>query len=445
MEKLGLFQFLNKLESNGKITAESNDKIQKLLDLNTKTLSRIFLILAGFYALLFTASGLFTFFTEGWFGYSKGMKTVLGFLPFLIGGAFYGFTFMKHKDSKMRMETVTMFFAIMMGASIFLIAFAQQMDVKTNDLLKVWLLFIIPLLYIGKSSWIAILYLGVNLIHLQPDLRIWFRNEEPELFTNSMYFWFYLLAFAPHFMLHLNQSSRKQSFRMIFLGWLVVISVLPASALAIKAGHFFWIPALLLGMYVLGKKFYGDNNTFLARPFQTATLLTVPTLFIVLSNRVILQGLESLMSFDRIEFWTTEHYVHFALGFVAFAAITGYVLKVRNQNPDWNKLIIYMPFVVLFLMLCLYLIEYDVVNLTWWLVLVLNLYVFIIAFHAMFQGSNNNNVVYMIFGLIVLVQLMTNVYQNMDRANWVKALFFLAVGGLFYAIVLLFRDDLRTD
>src|SRR5690606_9995934 len=160
----------------------------------------------------------------------------------------------------------------------------------------------------------------------------------------------------------------------------------------IKAGQWFWAPASILGMYIVGKKYYAQNSSLAARPFQTVALLLIPMLLISLSNRFLFSLLLQFDNIEMIEKWSTEHLIHFTLGLLFFVGIIWHILKYRAKHPEWNKIIIFLPAVVLFMLLVIYLDEFEVVNLTWWVFLVINLYIFVLAFHAMFQGSNNNNI-----------------------------------------------------
>jgi len=80
-------------------------------------------------------------------------------------------------------------------------------------------------------------------------------------------------------------------------------------------------------------------------------------------------------------------------------------------------------------------------DLEWFGFLVLNFYVLGFGINAMIQGNKSKNVTYMIFGLFQITFLLWMRYFDMDLPFWLKGLFFIGVGGMFFLIHYLSKDD----
>lgn len=443
METQRIIQFLNNLEVKGVLPNGANLQIQNFLDYNTRSLSKLFLIITGLVGISFISAGIFSLIAHNWDDLPKHVKGIISIIPTLVALYFYYLGLFKHKGSIIWAEITSLFLVLMIGASIALVSQSYNLNGDFRNFIKVWLVLILPLFYLNKASGFAIVYLGLSMVFLEPQIS--FFGGSFIVVDNAIYFWIFFLAYIPHLITTINLSSSKQGFRAIYLGWLTVIVLFATFVLAIRGGHLLWAPALLVGVYIIGKKYFSGNISFLGRPMQTTVLLTTYVALIALTERFTAAFVFKSDNLRNIDSWSTEQLVFYFLGLAALILVIIYVLKNRKERPGWNKLIIYLPFVMLGLIIVHYLEDMNLVDLTWIANLILNIYILIYAANAMIKGSNNKNVIYMIFGLLIATQLMWIRYFDMDYSFWFKGIFFIIVGAVFMLIMSIAKDDLQID
>lgn len=443
METPGFIQFLNNLEGKGVLSKSANSKIQNFIDFNTKSLSKLFLIITGLVGISFISAGVFSLIAHNWDDFPKHVKGIISIIPSLVALYFYYLGLFKHKGSIIWAEISSLFLVLMIGASIALVSQTYNLDGDFRNFIKVWLVLILPLFYLNKASGFAIVYLGLSMVFLEPQIS--FFGGSFIVVDNAIYFWIFFLAFLPHLISTINRTSNKQGFRAIYLGWLTVIVLFATFVLAIRGGHLLWAPALLVGVYIVGKKYYSGNNSFFGRPMQTTVLATTYVALIALTERFTAAFVFKSDNLSNIGSWSLEQTVFYFLGLIVLILVTLYVLKKKNEHPEWNKLIVYLPFVMVTLILVNYLADFNIIDLTWIATLALNVYILIFAANAMIKGSNNKNVFYMIFGLLIATQLMWIRYFDMDYSFWYKGIFFIIVGAVFMLIMSIAKDDLEIE
>ncbi|MFE3870611.1 DUF2157 domain-containing protein [Flavobacterium sp. ZS1P70] len=141
------------------VTAETAEKIRQYFDEkqeeNQNKLSSVFGILGA----IFVGLGVILVFAHNWDTLSRLIKTLLSFLPLIIGQLICGYSLLKKSESTAWREStgVILFFAV--GSSISLIAQVYSISGDLNSFLLIWMLLCLPLVYLLKSSIVSLLYL----------------------------------------------------------------------------------------------------------------------------------------------------------------------------------------------------------------------------------------------------------------------------------------------
>lgn len=443
MVTANLIQYLNKLEVSGVISQSANNKIQDFLDYNTKSLARIFLIITGCLAVSFISAGIFSIIAHNWDDFPKHVRGTLSVIPSVVALYFYYLATFKHKGSILWSELTSLFLALMIGASIALVSQTYNLNSDLMNFFKVWLILILPLLYLDKASAFVIVYLGLTLPFLQPQIS--FFGGQMITVENSIYFWIFFLAYIPHLIMHTNLKSSKQGFRAIYLGWLTVIVLIVSFVFAFRGGHLLWAPTLLLGFYLFGKKYFSGNASFMARPYQTAVLFATFLILLNLTSRFISEFIVEVDNLRNIDNWSFDVHFYYWTGLLSLIAVSIYAFKRKSQEPTWNRLIVYLPVLMVFIIVLHYLEDFNIIDLRWLGRLVLNIYILAMSIHALTKGANSRSIAYMLYGLFLAASLMWMRYFDMEISFWLKGLIFMGVGGVFFLVMSIAKDDLETE
>jgi uncharacterized membrane protein len=439
-----LLNFLDSLERQGMLPVVANKKIQNFLDYSTRSTGKLFLVFAALIGAMFVSAGIFAIISHNWDDFPKHVRGVLSFVPALAALYVYYVAVFKHSTSTSWIEAASLFLMLMIGASIALVSQTYQMDGDFDGFAFIWLLLTIPLFYIARASGIAIFYLGLACWFLYPDINI-FGGSLVESNEKVYFFWLFFFAYVPHFYLSLNTKSSQQGIRAIYLGWITAIFFVAGITLTISAGYLWWGTAALIGFYLLGKKFYADNLSSLGRPFQTLTLAGLFIFLTYLSDRFLYRMMYRLDGFRDMGNWEAEQFFYYFVGLTLVIVLTVVALDLKKKEMPLNRYVIFTPFMVLFLYIIYCFEEYLNFDITWIGMLVLNFYILGFGINAMIQGNKSKNVVYMFYGLYMITNLLWLRYMDMDWPFWLKGLFFIGVGFMFFMIHYLSKDEFEEE
>ena len=440
----GLLNFLDSMEQKGVLNAEVNGQIQHFITSKNTSIGKLFLTLAAIIGALFISAGVFAIISHNWDDFPKHVRGVLSFVPSLVALFFYYKAVFKHSKSTSWIEASSLFLMLMIGASIALVSQTYQLDGDFDKFITVWLILTLPLFYIARASGIAIFYLFLSTKFLFPNIEYDFIMPSGYSLNEKYYlFWAFLLAFLPHFYLSLNRKATRQSFRAIYLGWLITIFLVITMPFAVKAGYTWWALALIMAFYLVGKKYYRHNISALGRPFQTMALLHIFYYLISFSSKDFSNLMFSLEPIDTITEWNKEQVFFFIFGVLLVAALTVIGILWRRKEAGLNRAVIFIPILYVFMYGIFCLNEYFNTDLTWWSFLIFNIYVLVFGVNAMVMGNRSGSVPYMIYGLFLTCLLLWVRYFDMDVAFWLKGLFFIIVGLLFFLIHFLSKEEFK--
>lgn len=216
---------------------------------------------------LLASLGIILVIAHNWDKLGRFAKTIIAFLPLLLGQGLCAYTLLKQKNSVTWKETsaIVLFFGV--AACISLVAQTYNISGSLSDFLLTWMLLVIPLVYIMPSSVTALLYTGGI---------TWYACEVGYFGYSSLnripYYYIGLLALiAPHFYKYYKYSRSNNSF--VLLAWFLALS------LTIVLGAFSnnnsnraeWVftgyMAMFCIFYLLGRSEELDQNRLYANPF----------------------------------------------------------------------------------------------------------------------------------------------------------------------------------
>ena len=264
-----LYQQLPSLIENGIIDPESAEKIKLHFGKIDETPNyNIAFLVAGTLGAILIGGGIILIFAYNWENLSITWRTILSFTPLIFAQAIYTYVYFKKRAISSWVEASSGFLMLMLASSIALISQTYHIAGSMESFLFIWMLLSLPLLYLMNSSLAAIFYLI--------GIASWAQHQSG---SESIYYWLFLLAFLPHFVI--NTRSDQLSIRGNILGWGLVLTFASAYFGVIEYDilEFSLIGTSLLvsNFYLKGELSY-KSESFIRRPFQT---FSIAILFIV--------------------------------------------------------------------------------------------------------------------------------------------------------------------
>lgn len=435
-----LLDFAKRLEQKNIVNPETGIKIRGYIrKIENPSRWEQFLVLGGILGALFASAGVFAIISHNWDDFPKHLKGLFSLVPVLVALYFYYIAIFKHKDSRTWIESSSLFLMLMIGASIALVSQTYQMDGDFTKFLKVWMVLTIPLFYIAKASTISGFYLTLILLLLFSFRNVWGMMIPYNLDGENLYwFWLLILAFLPHYFLALNRDSNKQGARVIYMSYLLYLSVGVGLALSVKSNYLLWFAIFQVGFYLIGKRYMSDNKYAFSRPFQLLSQVLLVWILIALSNEDALYMTFRYDTIFNMEYWGDDQLYYFILLLVVMGGVYFNFFRSREKFRDVNYLVVFMPFL---LMLSMIIDEYT--TSWWWLSLIFNFYILFLAITTIIHGSAEGRVFKMVAGLLVISILLAIRYFDNDLGFIAKGLIFLGVGGMFFLINLLVKDKVE--
>ena len=183
---------------------------------NLNAPNRLFTVFGVLGALL-VGLGIILILAHNWDQFSKSIKTVLAFLPLVLGQLLVGFSILKNESQVWKESTGTfLFFAV--GSSISLISQIYNIPGNFSTFLLTWILLCAPLIYLLRSHALAILQI-VFMTYYAADLGY-------SYLTNGKVPWYYLLLLLlvlPYYW-RLLKDSVSANITSVF-NWLLPLSL----------------------------------------------------------------------------------------------------------------------------------------------------------------------------------------------------------------------------
>lgn len=257
MESKKVIKDLQELIEAKVISEETAEKIQAFYASKQKPKSnKLFLVLAILGALLI-GLGIILIIAHNWDELTQATKTIIAFVPLLIGQFLAGYALFKKEDSSAWREASSAFLFCAVGASISLISQIYNIPGDVDTYLRTWMLLCFPLIYLMRSSITSLMYLA-GITYYACEKGYWtFPVAEPYLY------WLMLLLALPHY--YLLIKNKPHSNFTIFHHWMVPLSlVICLGTIADKNAELLFVGYIsLFGLlHLVGSlPFFADQKT----------------------------------------------------------------------------------------------------------------------------------------------------------------------------------------
>ncbi|MFT4018580.1 MAG: DUF2157 domain-containing protein [Agriterribacter sp.] len=392
-----------------------------------------FPIIVNVLGALLASLGIILVIAHNWDELGRLSKTIIAFLPLLLGQGLCVFALFKQKNSIVWKETsaVVLFFGV--AACISLIAQTYNISGELSDFLLTWMLLVIPLVYIMPSAVTALLYVGGI---------TWYVCEVGYFgYSRASHIPYYYIGLLVLIVPHIYQywKNKKDSNRFILLAWMITLSLTIALG-AFSESSFNspeWVSCAYIAMfcifYLAGRSEAFENNRLFANPFLSIGALGILFLLFFWS----FEGIWSSMlhpyygNTERSDFFYVPFfYLSFAMLLVAVWLI---VVDYRRVNK-----VIFDP--MGFSGLLLFLLLLVAGNNPLFATLIINTWTLFVAVFFIRKGAITDHLGILNFGLTIIALLaLFRFFDDQIPFVW-RGLFFLATGiGFFVANYLMVK------
>lgn len=382
--------------------------------------NRLFTIFGVMGALL-SGLGIILIIAHNWDDMPRNIKTILAFLPLIIGQIACAYSLFKNKSTTW-IESSSTFLILSVGATISLVSQIYNIPGNLSDFLLVWAAITAPLMYLLRSNLAVIIHL-VLATWYACDLGYFFNSHVP---------WWYLALFAwviPRY-IKLQKENSKSNIAGV-LNWLVPISL----------------------MIVLGTFTNGDTLAFMMYIAFFGLLYNIGQLPLFKNQKLRRNGHTIIGSLGTIILLTTLTFEWFwkdaikesydgveviitALLFLAGVAVLAYSYS-KKQMRKFN--LFQYAFLIIGLL-------YLTKNLGYIHgIIITNLLVAALGLFAIRIGINKNSYGILNYGLLIITGLIACRFFDTNLDFVFRGILFISVGvGFFFANYLLLKKQRKA-
>lgn len=432
-----LVKFTERLGDKEVVSPDTAGKIRKFVRAEeTSAYWKLFLIASTIMGALTVFGGISVIVTEYWYDFPTWLKGVMGLFPLAIAGYFYYIMLTKHGKSTVWIESSSLFLMLMFGVSMALSNATFELELMPDELLFTWIVATIPLFYVKRASGIAYVYLALAANYMSMGAVFNFSFSEPVDFgNNGIWFWVFILAFLPHYLLTLDRSKKVQELRFMFLTLVLASTVASALILSVDSNRVLWLVVWNVGVYLFAKRYMGDHFWFWRRVMIWLPQLVVIAVLVLMSNRFLMMSVFNYDSLFSMKDWTGGQWYYFVLLLVVMAGIYFNYFQFKENYENTNQLVVFAPGLIIFLMAL-----NEFVDAWWVLSLVANLYLLCMVIVIMVDGSENNKFWQVSAGLFLFAVIVLIRFVDTDMGFFWKGLLFMGFGGVFFLMTMFLKE-----
>ncbi|MCK0148173.1 DUF2157 domain-containing protein [Arenibacter sp. F26102] len=399
------------------ISQETADKIRDFYrEKRGQSTNRLFIVF-GILGAILVGLGIILMIAHNWDELSRQTKTLLAFLPLLIGQTLCGLVLIKKQDSIAWRESGTAFLFFAVGASISLVSQIYHIPGNLSSFLLTWMLLCLPLIYVMKSSIGSLLYL-IGITYYACETSYWtFPNSE------SYFYWVLLLTIIPHY--YLLYTKKLQSNFMIFHNWLIPLSlIITLGTVAKQTDELIYIAYFsLFGLlYLIGDLDFFSRQRPRNNGYKVLGDLGTIVLLLILSFDWFWVDLRR-KDFVFLDIITTPEF--FASTIISLFASGLLILQLKNRSLKFIKPItsVFILFIITF-----------IIGLSSPLSVVLtNILVLAIGILTIRDGAKLGNLGILNYGLIIITALVVCRFFDTNLSFVIRGGLFVSVGIGFFA------------
>jgi len=408
---------LPELLEAGVITQETANHIQDYYKNKSESSTNWLFIVFGILGAILVGLGIILIIAHNWDELPRLAKTVIAFLPLIIGQVICGFVLMKKMDSTAWREGSTSFLFFAVGACISLVSQIYNMPGDLSSFLFIWMILCLPLVYVMKSSVASLLYI-IGITAYVCESSYW---SYPS--SESYPYWLLFIFALPHYYL-LHRKNPRGNF-MTFHNWLVPLSVVIALGSVVNnAEDFIFIAYFSLygSLYMIGNMDVFIRQKLRNNGYRIIGSLGTIGLLLSLSFDWFWEDLrQKEFLFDKV-ITSPEFLVAIILSIIAAGLL---YLHQRNKSIAETK-----PLALIFI---LFIITFIIGMFSPIAVVLINLYVFVLGILTIRDGARQNHLGILNYGLMIITVLVTCRFLDTNISFVIRGILFMSIGVGFFA------------
>jgi uncharacterized membrane protein len=406
---------LDELISKGFLDEANAQKIwlyyQKDQAKDTNRLQMVFAVLGA----SLVGLGIMLIVAHNWDNFSRLTKTVLAFIPLIIGQIACAYALFNKKAAPAWRESTSVFLVFAVGACIGMVSQIYNLEGALSSFLLTWALLVLPLIYIMQSSITSLLYI-VGITAYATNHGYGENNE-------SYFYWLLLASILPYFYRLYQNAMNQNAFNVH--SWAIALSVLICLGLwSYNAPVLMWVAyvSLLAFYFLLGSQPFFYNKKGINNPWRIIGLFGTIFLFLIFTFRPFWADVVQ----DKVD-WSQvpvsqEFWVALAL------TIASVALMIKLKPLDNFRILTPLPFGFL-IFLILFFLGYNAPSASMFLS---NLFVLSIGIFYVWQGNDINNLGLLNLGLLTLSALIACRFFDTEMSFVVRGILFVFVGICFF-------------
>jgi uncharacterized membrane protein len=415
---------LTELVNENLISQETADKIQAYYNSKVRQSKNVLFVVFGILGAMLVGLGIILIIAHNWDELSRSSKTIMAFLPLIIGQGLCIYTLVRKKDSVAWRESASTFLVFAVGACISLVSQVYHIPGDLADFLLTWSILSLPLIYVMNSSLASLLFL-TGITYYAAEAGYW---SHPT--SEAFYYWLLLLLAMP-FYFALRRKKPESNFT-VFHDWLVPLSVIISLGIVAKRQEEWMFVAYmsLFGIiYLLGNSRYLKNKKQNVNPYLILGSLGTLSLLMGLSFDVFWKDLRRESFYFTEIFLSPEFIASATLTLVATALLFFQFWRKSLKDSDPMNFI-FMVFLIIFIIG----ISLPVA------VVLINLLIFAVGLLIIRNGAKRNHLGILNYGLLLIMVLVICRFFDTDLSFIARGLLFVSVGiGFFVANYLMLK------
>jgi uncharacterized membrane protein len=362
-------------------------------------------------------AGIILLIAHNWEDMGRPVRTAVSFLPLVVACFVSGLAILRRPASAALSEGGGIFHVLAIGAAISLVAQTYHIAGNFSDFVLTWSLLALPLVYLLRSTAVAILYLiGIT---------VWAGSRMND-HAGVLWYWPMFAAAMPFYGALLRESRR--SIRANWLSTAIGVSVPFALGFQcediLENTWFLLFSGFFAVLYLIERQWFrGDSTSRFVHPFRVIGAGGIMVLSIVMSYGNLWRG----HSYRVPEATTFTNLVAFGLshGFVVVTVLLS--LFCWRKKTDFNVFAAAFPLAAL----AAYFLFLHENNMA--IILVMNSYAALLAIGTIVRGFSHNRLGTLNAGMVIAAALIVARFFDSDLSFVVRGVAFIAIGTGFLA------------
>jgi uncharacterized membrane protein len=409
---------ITELLNAGVINSETADRINEYYATKAGPSQNKLVIVFGILGAILVSLGIILILAHNWDELSRTTKTIIAFIPLVLGQLICGYTLLKKQESVTWTEAGSAFLFISIAACIGLISQIYNIPGNLGSFLFTWMLLCVPIMYIMRSSVASLLYL-IGITWYACEIGYWGNSTH-----ESYIYWGLLLLALPYYYLLFRKKSESNFFT--FHNWIIPLSVvIVLGTVARDAEELMFIAYMsLFGLlYIIGNTPFIREQPIRNNGYLVLGSLGTVVLLLVLSFNFFWDDLID-NPFDEEDVFSSPEFLASVMLTIAALAL---LIYQKIKAPKFEVKPVEMIF-ILFIFIFLIGLSSPMA------IILVNILVLAIGIMTIREGAKENHFGILNYGLLIVTGLIVCRFFDTDINFVLKGVLFVAVGiGFFFA------------